>query len=76
MVGIAETGSGKTLAFLLPGIVHAMDQEIVTPGTGPIVLVIAPTRELVQQLEIVSKKFGEICKMNVAAVYGGVPKTE
>ena len=46
MVGIAETGSGKTLAYILPGIVHVMGQDFVKPGESPIVLVIAPTREL------------------------------
>ena len=44
MVGVAETGSGKTLAFLLPAIIHAMDQEIIK--SGPIILILVPTREL------------------------------
>merc|ERR1719191_2596250 len=46
MVGIAETGSGKTLAFLLPAIVHTNAQPYLSRGDGPIVLVMAPTREL------------------------------
>ena len=32
MVGIAETGSGKTLAFLLPAIIHMLNQ----PELGPL----------------------------------------
>ena len=51
MVGIAQTGSGKTLAFLLPGIVHINAQTILQRGDGPIVLVLAPTRELAVQIK-------------------------
>merc|ERR1719217_143655 len=51
MVGIAETGSGKTLAFLLPGIVHINAQPYLSRGDGPIVLVMAPTRELAVQIQ-------------------------
>jgi len=46
LIGIAQTGSGKTLAFLLPAIVHINAQSTVKRGEGPIVLVLAPTREL------------------------------
>lgn len=49
-VGIAETGSGKTLAYLLPGVVHINAQPHLSPGDGPIVLVLAPTRELAVQV--------------------------
>ena len=48
-VGIAETGSGKTLAYLLPGVVHINAQPHLSPGDGPIVLCLAPTRELAVQ---------------------------
>jgi ATP-dependent RNA helicase DDX5/DBP2 len=46
LIGIAQTGSGKTLSFILPGIVHVMAQSMIKKGDGPIVLVMAPTREL------------------------------
>jgi len=46
MIGIAQTGSGKTLSFIMPAIVHIMAQDVLHKGDGPIVLVIAPTREL------------------------------
>lgn len=49
MVGIAQTGSGKTLSFLLPACVHIVAQPELKPGDGPIVLVLAPTRELAVQ---------------------------
>jgi ATP-dependent RNA helicase DDX46/PRP5 len=52
-IGVATTGSGKTLAFVLPMLRHVTDQLqrglSESLGNGPIGLVIAPTRELVQQ---------------------------
>lgn len=44
------------------------------PGQGPIVLVLAPTRELVMQIELQCKKFAEPCKLKSLAIYGGVPR--
>ena len=45
MVGIAQTGSGKTLAFILPGIIHCVNQpHLDRNDNGPILLVLAPTR--------------------------------
>lgn len=49
-IGIAKTGSGKTLAFLLPMLRHIKDQPALQRGDGPVGLVMAPTRELVQQI--------------------------
>jgi len=76
VIGIAQTGSGKTLAFIIPGIVHVMAQPMVKKGDGPIVLVMAPTRELVMQIEQETKKFAQVCQLKSLAVYGGVPKYE
>lgn len=50
--------SGKTLAFLLPALIHIDNQE--TPRCqrlGPNVLILGPTRELVQQIEKEVKKY-------------------
>ena len=49
-IGIAETGSGKTLAFVLPMLRHIKDQAPLQQGDGPVALVCAPTRELVNQV--------------------------
>jgi len=52
LIAIAQTGTGKTLAFLLPAFIHIDFQP--TPRNerkGPSVLVLAPTRELVLQIE-------------------------
>ncbi|EEC02916.1 ATP-dependent RNA helicase, putative, partial [Ixodes scapularis] len=74
MIGIAETGSGKTLAFLLPAIVHINAQHLLRPGDGPIVLVLAPTRELVEQIRQQCLQFGSSSKIKSSVAYGGVPK--
>lgn len=70
-IGIAETGSGKTLAFVLPMLRHIKDQPPLQQGDGPIALVVAPTRELVQQISKDTKKFCKVHNMLVVAVYGG-----
>lgn len=74
IVGIAATGSGKTLAFVLPAIVHVNDQTLIEPGDGPIVLVLAPTRELAVQIEIECSKYASKCGITTASVYGGVSR--
>ncbi|CAI5533545.1 unnamed protein product [Closterium sp. Naga37s-1] len=74
LIGLAETGSGKTLAYLLPAIVHVNAQPYLAPGDGPIVLVIAPTRELAVQIQEECTKFGASSKIKSTCVYGGAPK--
>ena len=74
VVGIAETGSGKTLTYCLPAIVHINAQPLLSPGDGPIVLVLAPTRELAVQIQQEIAKFGRSSKIRNTCVYGGVPK--
>jgi len=74
MVGIAETGSGKTLAFLLPAIVHINAQPYLSKGDGPIVLVMAPTRELAVQIQEECNRFGKSSKIKNTCCYGGVPR--
>ncbi|KAK9326206.1 P-loop containing nucleoside triphosphate hydrolase protein [Lipomyces orientalis] len=74
LVGIAETGSGKTLSYCLPGIVHINAQPLLAPGDGPIVLVLAPTRELAVQIQQECTKFGKSSRIRNTCVYGGVPR--
>jgi len=76
MIGIAETGSGKTLAFLLPAIVHINAQPLLQRGDGPIVLVLAPTRELACQIRDECGKFGSSSRIKFTCIYGGMPKGE
>ncbi|KAJ3121662.1 ATP-dependent RNA helicase dbp2 [Nowakowskiella sp. JEL0407] len=74
VVGIAETGSGKTLAYTLPAIVHINAQPLLKPGDGPIVLILAPTRELALQIQQECEKFGSNSKIKNTCLYGGTPK--
>ncbi|CAN0064657.1 unnamed protein product [Pylaiella littoralis] len=74
MVGISATGSGKTLAFLLPAMIHINAQPYLEHGDGPIVLVVAPTRELAVQIKEECDKFGGSSDIKNTCVYGGVPK--
>ena len=76
VIGVAATGSGKTLSFLLPGIVHINAQPLLSPGDGPIVLVLCPTRELALQTQQECSKFGYSSKLKNTCVYGGVPKRQ
>jgi len=74
VVGIAETGSGKTLTYCLPAIVHINAQPLLSPGDGPIVLILAPTRELAVQIQAEVTKFGKTSRIRNTCVYGGVPR--
>ncbi|CAG9473936.1 ATP-dependent RNA helicase DDX5, putative [Plasmodium vivax] len=75
MIGKAETGSGKTLAFILPAFVHILAQPSLKYGDGPIVLVMAPTRELAEQIRQECIKFSIESKIRNTCAYGGVPKS-
>lgn len=52
----APTGQGKTLAYVLPMVIHILDQEhLGSEETGPIGLIVVPTRELALQIHKVAK---------------------
>jgi ATP-dependent RNA helicase DDX5/DBP2 len=74
VVGVAETGSGKTLAYTLPAILHINAQPLLQPGDGPIVLVLAPTRELAVQIREECVKFGQTSRIKNTCLYGGTPR--
>jgi len=71
MIGIAQTGTGKTLAFLMPCFIHIDNQKLPRGQRGgPNVLVLAPTRELAQQISMEVKKY-EYKGIKSVCVYGG-----
>ncbi|WP_066225694.1 DEAD/DEAH box helicase [Formosa haliotis] len=67
-IGLAQTGTGKTAAFGLP-----MLQNIKSDSNHVQALILAPTRELVQQIKKQLFKFTKYCdnKIFVEGVYGG-----
>ncbi|KAK1426883.1 hypothetical protein QVD17_15563 [Tagetes erecta] len=72
LLGCAETGSGKTAAFTIPMIQHCIAQHPVRRGDGPLALVLAPTRELAQQIEKEVKAFSQSLEsFRTAIVVGG-----
>lgn len=73
LVGIAQTGSGKTLSFMLPALVHA-DGQVNTRSGDPLVLILAPTRELAQQIQAVGADFCAATRTRSTCIYGGAPK--
>ncbi|KAK9940991.1 hypothetical protein M0R45_017622 [Rubus argutus] len=72
LLGCAETGSGKTAAFAIPMIQHCLAQPPIQRGDGPLALVLAPTRELAQQIEEEVKAFSKSLEsFKTAIVVGG-----
>ncbi|KAH7966146.1 hypothetical protein HPB49_014041 [Dermacentor silvarum] len=58
LIGISHTGTRMTLAFLLPALIHIDSQPVPREERkGPSCLVLAPTRELAQQIERETKKY-------------------
>jgi len=74
LVGIAKTGSGKTLAYTIPALIHLKNQAPLKYGEGPIALVLAPTRELAQQIQVVANDFGLRNKISNTCIFGGAQK--
>ncbi len=79
VIAVARTGSGKTLAFAIPALVMCL-AAAAPPKSSPLVLTIAPTRELACQTAAVVEKAAAAAskdfasKMQIACVYGGVDK--
>lgn len=67
--------SGKTLGYMLPAITHIEKQPCIKRGDGPIALVLAPTRELAQQIQAVAMEFGDPEVIRSSCVFGGGPRT-
>jgi len=75
IMGAAQTGTGKTAAFSLP-LLHKMlphANSSMSPARHPVrALVIAPTRELADQVAANIKGYAAHSKLRVAVVYGGI----
>ncbi|KAK4935424.1 mRNA splicing protein prp28, partial [Elasticomyces elasticus] len=74
LIGVAVTGSGKTAAFLLPLLVYISELPALnnlTKNDGPYAIILAPTRELAQQIEIEAKRFATPLGFTCVSIVGG-----
>ncbi|EAZ79486.1 DEAD/DEAH box helicase [Algoriphagus machipongonensis] len=73
VLGIAQTGTGKTAAYVLPILMKVKYAQ----GLHARALILAPTRELVMQIEEVTKQLATYTDLRVVSLYGGLgPKTQ
>lgn len=71
VAGQAQTGTGKTAAFLITLFTRLLNAPK-TSGKNPRALILAPTRELVVQIEQDAQLLGKHCGLVTQAIYGGV----
>lgn len=74
VIGVAETGSGKTAAFVLPMLTYITRLPPISEeneAEGPYAVVMAPTRELAQQIEEETVKFAHYLGIKVVSIVGG-----
>ncbi|KAJ8956799.1 hypothetical protein NQ318_014213 [Aromia moschata] len=80
IIGVAETGSGKTLAFLFPLLSWIQSlpkiERTEDADQGPYAIILAPTRELAQQIEEETVKFGQPLGIRTVVVVGGLSREE
>ncbi|KRY52785.1 putative ATP-dependent RNA helicase DDX23 [Trichinella britovi] len=76
VIGVAETGSGKTAAFLIPLLCFVMIKREEDVDQGPYAVIMAPTRELAQQIEEEANKFGGPLGVRTVSVIGGLSREE
>jgi ATP-dependent RNA helicase RhlB len=75
VAGRGQTGTGKTATFLITLFDRLLKNENAS-GKHPRALILAPTRELVVQIENDARLIGKNCGFSVQAVYGGVDYTK
>merc|ERR1711957_74946 len=80
LIGIAKTGSGKTLAYPLPALPRIVAAKVgLKTNSGfykapPMVVILAPTRELAVQILEEADRFENVCKIKSVCLYGGAHK--
>ncbi|HQQ93500.1 MAG TPA: DEAD/DEAH box helicase [Bacteroidia bacterium] len=66
MLGVAQTGTGKTIAYLLP----VLQQLNFSRERHPRVLILVPTRELVEQVAEIARQLSKYSSVRIFGVYG------
>ena len=75
VLGRGKTGSGKTVAFIVPLITKLIAAGSVPRKPGkPRALVLAPTRELADQIDRTANALAKSVGFYTACIYGGVPQ--
>jgi len=69
LIGVAQTGTGKTAAYLLPVLDKLGTGEL--PSEAINCIIMAPTRELAQQIDQQMQGFSYFMNVSSVAVYGG-----
>ena len=73
VAGQAQTGTGKTAAFLISTFTRLLRRPPSGPREGsPRALIMAPTRELVVQIDADARQLGRFTGLQTALVFGGV----
>src|ERR1035441_10076714 len=72
LIGIAQTGTGKTAAFVLPILAKLAPMSRDGGPRRIRALIVAPTRELVAQIEENVRGYGKHLSLRTATIYGGV----
>jgi len=72
IAGQAQTGTGKSAAFLVPMFEQLLkNKEACLANPNPKAIILAPTRELAQQIYNDAEKIGQFAGLRLAVVYGG-----
>ncbi|KFQ24608.1 putative ATP-dependent RNA helicase DDX4, partial [Mesitornis unicolor] len=75
LMACAQTGSGKTAAFLLPIVAHMMRDGVTASSfkehQEPECIIVAPTRELINQIFLEARKFVYGTCIRPVVIYGG-----
>lgn len=72
LIGVAQTGTGKTAAFTLPMLTKLAGMMNDGTGRKTRALVLAPTRELVVQIDENVRAYARHLPLQIATVFGGV----
>ncbi|HOP40567.1 MAG TPA: DEAD/DEAH box helicase [Geobacteraceae bacterium] len=72
VAGQAQTGTGKTAAFLIALFTRLLARSRQSKENHPRALILAPTRELVVQIETDAQLLGKHAGFSIQAIYGGV----
>jgi ATP-dependent RNA helicase RhlE len=68
VIGVAQTGTGKTAAYMLP----VLKRLNYAQGESIRALIIVPTKELVLQVEEMSRSLAKYTDLRITAIYGGI----